>query len=208
MWTQQTRPTPNSLRYTAHSFAINRHFFLLRLFSAQIADTELSLFSGCSQMEGGSSQRTSIGEAVESGLVANQTLGYFMARIHLFLLKVGTDSGRLRFRQHLSNEMAHYATDCWDAELLTSYGWIECVGCADRSCFDLNAHAIATKNSVSAKRLLPAPQPVQVCFLTLLTLFSIAVISYPLSDRHTTLYPTSRRWVRYTSPNLRSCWST
>jgi glycyl-tRNA synthetase len=35
--------------------------------------------------------------------------------------------------QHMGNEMAHYACDCWDAELLTSYGWVECVGCADRS---------------------------------------------------------------------------
>ena len=30
----------------------------------------------------------SIGEAVSTGLVANQTLGYFMARIQMFLLKV------------------------------------------------------------------------------------------------------------------------
>jgi glycyl-tRNA synthetase len=44
----------------------------------------------------------------------------------------------------MSNEMAHYATDCWDAELLTSYGWVECVGCADRSAFDLNNHSKAT----------------------------------------------------------------
>jgi glycyl-tRNA synthetase (class II) len=28
----------------------------------------------------------------------------------------------------MANEMAHYAKDCWDAEVLTSYGWIECVG--------------------------------------------------------------------------------
>ena len=28
---------------------------------------------------------------------------------------------KLRFRQHMSNEMAHYATDCWDAECKTSY---------------------------------------------------------------------------------------
>ena len=33
----------------------------------------------------------------------------------------------------MANEMAHYACDCWDAEILTSYGWVECVGCADRS---------------------------------------------------------------------------
>ncbi len=44
----------------------------------------------------------------------------------------------------MSNEMAHYACDCWDAELLTSYGWVECVGCADRSAFDLSQHAKAT----------------------------------------------------------------
>lgn len=44
-----------------------------------------------------------------------------MARIQLFLLKVGIDEKRLRFRQHMGNEMAHYACDCWDAECLTSY---------------------------------------------------------------------------------------
>ena len=54
-------------------------------------------------------------------MVANETLGYYMARIHLFMLKVGVDPKRLRFRQHLSNEMAHYACDCWDAECRTSY---------------------------------------------------------------------------------------
>jgi glycyl-tRNA synthetase len=39
---------------------------------------------------------------------------------------------------------AHYAKFCVDAELLTSYGWIEVVGCADRSCFDLSCHTKAT----------------------------------------------------------------
>ena len=28
---------------------------------------------------------------------------------------------KIRFRQHLKKEMAHYASDCWDAELLNSY---------------------------------------------------------------------------------------
>lgn len=44
-----------------------------------------------------------------------------MARIQEFLHKVGIIPERLRFRQHMGNEMAHYATDCWDAECLTSY---------------------------------------------------------------------------------------
>ena len=46
-------------------------------------------------------------------VVANQTLGYYMARIQMFLVKVGIDPKRLRFRQHMANEMAHYACDCW-----------------------------------------------------------------------------------------------
>jgi len=58
---------------------------------------------------------------LQQGLVANQTLGYFMARIQQFLIRIGVDPAKLRFRQHMGNEMAHYACDCWDAELLTSY---------------------------------------------------------------------------------------
>ena len=40
--------------------------------------------------------------------------------------------------------MAHYAQDCWDAEVLCSYGWVEVVGHADRACFDLQMHSEAT----------------------------------------------------------------
>ena len=31
--------------------------------------------------------------------------------------KIGMDPQRLRFRQHLKTEMAHYAADCWDLEI-------------------------------------------------------------------------------------------
>jgi len=55
------------------------------------------------------------------GLIANETLGYFMARTYLFLGHIGINVEKVRFRQHMSNEMAHYACDCWDAEIKTSY---------------------------------------------------------------------------------------
>ena len=54
-------------------------------------------------------------------MIANETLGYFLGRIQQFLVKVGVSPEKLRFRQHMSNEMAHYAKDCWDAECHTSY---------------------------------------------------------------------------------------
>lgn len=79
----------------------------------------------------------------DQGIVNNETLGYFIGRVYLFLTYLGIDKDRLRFRQHLANEMAHYAADCWDAEIECSYGWIECVGIADRSAYDLRAHTVS-----------------------------------------------------------------
>ncbi|EMD92546.1 hypothetical protein COCC4DRAFT_162840 [Bipolaris maydis ATCC 48331] len=107
----------------------------------EVKDVELELLNRDVQLAGKTTvETTKIGKAVETGLVDNETLGYFLARIQLFLLKIGVDPKKIRFRQHMANEMAHYAADCWDAELLTSYGWIECVGCADRSAYDLSVH--------------------------------------------------------------------
>ncbi|CAH0556631.1 unnamed protein product [Brassicogethes aeneus] len=127
-----------------------------------IRDTELLLYSACNQMDGKAAERTKIGDAVDRKLVANQTLGYFLARIQKFLTKIGVDPARLRFRQHMSNEMAHYACDCWDAEILTSYGWVECVGCADRSAYDLTQHTQATGVRLAAEKKLSEPKIVDV----------------------------------------------
>lgn len=99
-----------------------------------------------------------IGEAVAEGMVDNETLGYFLARIHLFLKELGIDQEKVRFRQHMPNEMAHYAADCWDAELLTSYGWIECVGCADRSAYDLTVHMQKTGQPLLVRENLEVPR--------------------------------------------------
>ncbi|XP_045596076.2 glycine--tRNA ligase isoform X1 [Procambarus clarkii] len=96
----------------------------------------------------------------QKGLVANETLGYYMARIQQYLVKIGINPKKLRFRQHLNNEMAHYACDCWDAECLTSYGWIECVGCADRSAYDLSQHTKGSSVKLCVERPLKEPQMV------------------------------------------------
>ncbi|KGG52282.1 hypothetical protein DI09_192p10 [Mitosporidium daphniae] len=100
---------------------------------------------------------TRVDHAIEKGIIDNSTLGYFLVRIYLFLLKIGLHPDIIRFRQHQSNEMAHYASDCWDAELLTSYGWIECVGCADRAAFDLTVHSLKTKEKLVVRERLSTP---------------------------------------------------
>jgi len=79
-------------------------------------------------------------EALSSGIVRHPTVAWFLARTWDFLIGVGIDSTRIRFRQHASTEMAHYADDCWDCELHGEYGWVECVGIANRTCHDLLSH--------------------------------------------------------------------
>ena len=51
-----------------------------------MADKVLSLFSNEAQLTTGRTQECSIGDAVRSGLVDNETLGYFMARTQMWLV--------------------------------------------------------------------------------------------------------------------------
>lgn len=62
--------------------------------------------------------------------------------------------------------MAHYAEDCWDAEIECSYGWIECVGMADRSAYDLNAHASKSKVDLTAFEKYAEPRQEEVVEVT------------------------------------------
>ena len=111
----------------------------------EVKDIEIGLLDRQVQLSGQTRiTKMKMGDAVASRTVDSETLGYFIVRIFLFLIRLGADPEKLRFRQHMANEMAHYAADCWDAEMLTSYGWIECVGCADRSAYDLTVHSKKT----------------------------------------------------------------
>mmetsp|Transcript_5064 Transcript_5064/g.14692 ORF Transcript_5064/g.14692 Transcript_5064/m.14692 type:complete len:711 (-) Transcript_5064:177-2309(-) len=132
---------------------------------ASVADKELVLFGRDDQLGTGKTKTLKIGEAVKIGLVNNETLGYFMARTQLYMEKIGMDPERLRFRQHLATEMAHYAADCWDLEIKSSYGWVECVGHADRACYDLDVHAKATNTPMVATVKYDTPQEIEVAKL-------------------------------------------
>ena len=127
----------------------------------EIQDIELRLLDRHKQLAGKTDTLTmTIGKAVEDRVVDNKTLGYFLARIQLFLQRLGVDQSKLRYRQHMANEMAHYAADCWDAELHTSYGWIECIGCADRSAYDLTVHAKKTGEALFVRE--PRAEPLKI----------------------------------------------
>jgi glycyl-tRNA synthetase len=50
----------------------------------------------------------------------------------------------LRLRRHAPDELAHYAKDCYDIEYRFPWGWAELEGIANRTDFDLRAHAKAS----------------------------------------------------------------
>jgi len=105
---------------------------------AEVADRKATFVPQTDEKD----HETTFGEAVKSGMVANEALAYWLARTQEFLVAAGLDPKRLHFRQHLKDEMAHYAADCWDAEFHSErYGWVECVGVADRGSYDLTQHA-------------------------------------------------------------------
>ena len=91
-----------------------------------------------------------LGEAVSKGVMAHESIAYYVGITAKIMLEAGVDPAKLRFRQHAKDEMAHYAVDCWDAETLLSFGWTECVGVADRTCYDLEAHMKASGQDLRA----------------------------------------------------------
>ena len=106
-------------------------------------------------------------------------LAYYLGVACEWLERVGVDPARIRFRQHRAGELAHYATDCWDAEALVagvsepsgsearqavepSDGeWIELAGIAFRADHDLAHHADHTKNEYAVFDRFDEPRTVE-----------------------------------------------
>ncbi len=79
------------------------------------------------------------------------------------MLSSGVDPKKFRFRKHAEDELAHYAQECWDAEIFSErFGWIECVGIADRSAYDLSSHIKSTDVDMHAMRKYDNPKKIKM----------------------------------------------
>jgi glycyl-tRNA synthetase len=123
----------------------------------KVKNKELLLFDNKKEM------KLSLEKAVKNKVVNNQALAYYMYLTQDFLLSAGVDQKRFRFRKHGDDELAHYATECWDAELFSDrFGWVECVGIADRSAYDLNSHIESSDTDMYALKKYDKPKTVKV----------------------------------------------
>ncbi|MBI5458231.1 glycine--tRNA ligase [Methanobacterium sp.] len=115
-----------------------------------VAQQVLTLYTAEAQEEEGEPLQITAQEAVSKDVVSSQMLTYQLCLADKFMEDLGIPKDVIRFRQHMKTEMAHYAIDCWDVEIHTDrYGWIEVIGIADRTDFDLKSHSQHSKEDLS-----------------------------------------------------------
>jgi glycyl-tRNA synthetase len=118
----------------------------------RVSDVSVRLYPADEQTDpDGEYVETTIGEAVDEGVIGSPWVAYYLGVAKGWYERVGVDMERFRFRQHLAGERAHYAADCWDAESEiadeadaadpAAGDWIEIAGFAYRSDYDLSKHA-------------------------------------------------------------------
>jgi glycyl-tRNA synthetase len=126
-----------------------------------VADVELTLYPASEQAAGdGEYLTTTVREAVEDGVV-DPWIAYYLGVAREWYESVGVDMDRFRFRQHLGGELAHYATDCWDAEAELGGNWIEITGFGYRSDYDLSKHDEYSDEEFTVFRQYDEPRTVE-----------------------------------------------
>jgi glycyl-tRNA synthetase len=106
-----------------------------------VEDVELKLYSREQQnAEEGEPEVMTVRESVEKEVVESEWIAYYLGVAKQWYESIGVDMDRFRFRQHQSDELSHYASDCWDAESQVDGDWIEITGFAYRGCYDLSKH--------------------------------------------------------------------
>lgn len=80
---------------------------------------------------------------------ANKWQVYWIYNVFSWFVKHRISYGNLRIREHLKEELAHYANACFDIEYKFPFGWKEIHGNADRGTFDLSQHEKVSKKKMS-----------------------------------------------------------
>jgi len=84
-------------------------------------------------------------ESVDSGIIPNQFVAYYLGILTEFYQKTGIDMEKSRFRKLGVKEKAFYAAVAFDFEVKTTIGWLELVACNYRSDYDLKNHEIKSQ---------------------------------------------------------------
>ena len=121
----------------------------------KVEDDIVPILTDKMQLAGLEAIPVQIGQAITTKLISHKLMAFFLAKIYQFALTIGLNKDKIRFRQHLPNEKAHYSIECWDLEAYVDGDWLEVVGIADRGNYDLTAHSKV--NPIVARRKFKVP---------------------------------------------------
>jgi len=106
---------------------------------SEVENTEIKI------MVGDTNKTMTCKEALDSGILPNKLVAYYLGLLIEFYQKTGIDTKRSRFRKLGDKEKAFYASVAFDFEVETTTGWLELVACNYRSDYDLKSHANTSK---------------------------------------------------------------
>ena len=106
---------------------------------SEVENTEIRI------MVGDTNNPMTCKEALDSGILPNKLVAYYLGLLTEFYQKTGIDTKRSRFRKLGDKEKAFYASVAFDFEVETTTGWLELVACNYRSDYDLKSHANTSK---------------------------------------------------------------
>lgn len=104
----------------------------------ELLNLELNVISAKQQKDKKSHSKIKVKDLLK--LKINKWHAYWLVRQYQWFLSLGMNPDHLRVREHLPEELAHYAKACFDLEYQFPMGWREIYGNADRGQYDLNQH--------------------------------------------------------------------
>lgn len=99
--------------------------------------------------EASEAEEISLADGIARGIFPNEIFAYFVYKTAEYYKFVGVPESRFHFKVLGKNEMPHYSKGNVDLEVETAYGWIETVGIAYRTDFDLSSHATHSKQDLT-----------------------------------------------------------
>ncbi|MGQ4833397.1 MAG: glycine--tRNA ligase [Candidatus Asgardarchaeia archaeon] len=114
--------------------------------------------------------------------IENEAFAWHLWAGYKFYEMIGIPKEKIRLRQQLPDERAHYARDAWDIEVLTQrFGWIEVCGVHDRGNYDLRRHQEYSKERLSVRtengeRVIP--HVLEIAYGIERTLYALLEFSY------------------------------
>ena len=82
----------------------------------EILDYELNVLSAEMQKENKNMEKMTIKKALDKKIIKTRWHAYWLVMMHKWFADLGADSSHFRIRQHVKDELSHYALETWDLE--------------------------------------------------------------------------------------------